>query len=350
MLFIPDISGFTKFVSETEISHSRLIVQELLELLIEANVTGLQISEIEGDAILFYQFGHPPLLNDVYHQVERMFKAFHQRLLTYEYRRFCQCKACTSAIHLTLKIITHYGEFTRYSVQRFQKLIGRDVIIAHQLLKNDIDRHEYWLLTDELLQNHPLPAESGLQWSQSVKHTEAGAVPFRYAQLTALKQDIKPEPLPQLDLTHKTKMFSLTREYNTGLIALFHATGDFTYRHRWQVNVQKVEEVPHFLPRVGMRLRSTGANGESIVYASSYSFSPERIEFSETNEKDGSTNYYTLEKLDEGRTRLTIDHYLPKKFLKEALFRLMQQKEKKAAWTQSLANLQELVKEIKLPV
>ena len=53
LIFIPDISGFTRFVNETEIEHSRLIIQELLETLISANSIGLEISEIEGDAILF---------------------------------------------------------------------------------------------------------------------------------------------------------------------------------------------------------------------------------------------------------------------------------------------------------
>ena len=41
LIFIPDISGFTRFVTETEIDHSRLIIQELLELLINANRIGL---------------------------------------------------------------------------------------------------------------------------------------------------------------------------------------------------------------------------------------------------------------------------------------------------------------------
>jgi hypothetical protein len=53
LLFIPDISGFTRFVNETEIGHSRLIIQELLEILINANEVGLEVSEIEGDAILY---------------------------------------------------------------------------------------------------------------------------------------------------------------------------------------------------------------------------------------------------------------------------------------------------------
>ena len=65
MLFIPDISGFTRFVNEVEIEHSRFIIQQLLEVLIKANEVGLEISEIEGDAILFYKFGEPQKLEIV---------------------------------------------------------------------------------------------------------------------------------------------------------------------------------------------------------------------------------------------------------------------------------------------
>ena len=70
LLFIPDISGFTRFVHETDINHSRLIIEELLEILINANQIGLEVSEVEGDAILFYRFGDSPPLEEVYKQVE----------------------------------------------------------------------------------------------------------------------------------------------------------------------------------------------------------------------------------------------------------------------------------------
>ena len=60
LLFIPDISGFTRFVNESEIEHSRLIIQELLELLINANQLGMEVSEVEGDAILFLQVWELP--------------------------------------------------------------------------------------------------------------------------------------------------------------------------------------------------------------------------------------------------------------------------------------------------
>src|SRR5207247_9256201 len=111
LLFIPDISGFTRFVTEMEIDHSRHIIEELLEILIDTNSMGLEISEIEGDAILFYKYGDVPELEAVYAQVEKMFCEFHRHLSAFEYRRLCQCKACRAATNLSLKVITHYGEF-----------------------------------------------------------------------------------------------------------------------------------------------------------------------------------------------------------------------------------------------
>lgn len=162
LIFIPDISGFTWFVNESEIEHSRFIIQELLETLINANESGLEISEIEGDAILFYKYGEPLELQKLYKQVEKMFCAFHRNLATYEHRRLCQCQACVSAINLTLKVITHYGEFTSYTVKNFNKLIGKDIIVAHQLLKNEIEQHEYWLVTKNFYRiNHPMALLNG---------------------------------------------------------------------------------------------------------------------------------------------------------------------------------------------
>ena len=80
LLFIPDISGFTQFVNETEISHSQHIIEELLETLIEANSLHLSISEIEGDAILFYKTGEQIKPESIVEQAKKMFLAFHKQL------------------------------------------------------------------------------------------------------------------------------------------------------------------------------------------------------------------------------------------------------------------------------
>jgi hypothetical protein len=351
LIFIPDISGFTRFVSQTEIEHSRLIIQELLEILINANHMGLEVSEIEGDAILFYRFGAAPSLEQVYKQVEKMFCDFHRHLMAYDHHRYCYCKACNATIDLTLKVVTHYGEFTGYNVRNFNKLIGKDVIVAHQLLKNDIEQHEYWLVTATVAGPEKPPAgfAEWMQWKSSTKQTESGEIPFHYTQLGQLRNEVSPEPFPQLELASKTKVMSFSREYETDIRTLVHATGDFNYRSRWQEGVRTVEKVGHFLPRVGMKCRCVMDDGEVIIYSSSYSFSPEKIAFSETDEKKKSSTYFTLEKTGQKKTMLTIDFCLKKNLASQAWFALTRKRKMQASYRKSLLNLEELVKEITLP-
>ena len=74
------ISGYTRFINNTEIEHSRYIIQELLEVLVNSNNIDLKISEIEGYAILFYSFGKIPSLEMIYREVETMFCNFHKYL------------------------------------------------------------------------------------------------------------------------------------------------------------------------------------------------------------------------------------------------------------------------------
>jgi hypothetical protein len=350
LLFIPDISGFTQFVNQTDIEHSRLIIQELLEILINANEIGLEVSEVEGDAILFYKFGESPGLDKLYQQVEKMFVEFHRHLGVYDLTRYCQCNACRSAISLSLKVITHYGEFAGYNVKNFSKLIGKDVIVAHQLLKNDIEQHEYWLITPQVIgPDRPPDLTQWMKWDSSAKQTDNGEITFHYTQLTQLKNDLQAEPPRHLELTNKVKVLSLSKEYDAAIIPLFHAAGDFNYRSQWQEGVKAVEEVSHFLPRVGMRNRRILENGEVVSYASSYSFTPERIEFSETDEDKKNSIYFILEKISDNKTKLTVDFYIKKNSINQISFKLGRKKKMEEEWKRSLENLDRVVKEIKLP-
>lgn len=349
LLFIPDISGFTRFVAETEINHSRLIIQELLEVLINANNTGLQISEIEGDAILFYKFGEAPSLEVLYKQVQEMFCAFHGYLMVYDKRRYCQCNACTAAVNLSLKVVSHYGEFTGYNVKNFSKLIGKDVIVAHQLLKNDIEKHEYWLVTDKLVQGEK-PAEftHWMTWDRSTKQTEAGEIPFTYTQLTPLKDQIAPIEPPIPDLKNKKRLVSVSREYNTDVVKLFHGSGDFTRRPLWMEGVVAMEELHHYLPRVGMKARSILTTGETIINSSGYVYTKGHFEFSETDEKTDNITHFKVDRLDDNRSRLTIDYYTPKRFLNN-LFSGAKKRKLQGAFSRSMEKLENVLPNIQLP-
>ena len=95
----------------------------------------------------------------------------------------------TSVINLTLKVITHYGEFKEYKIRDLPKLIGKDIILAHQLLKNDIPHHEYWLITDSLAATTPNLFKPWMQWKRGSKQLSHTDVLFHYVQLGALKEN-----------------------------------------------------------------------------------------------------------------------------------------------------------------
>jgi hypothetical protein len=352
LLFIPDISGFTQFVNEVEIEHSRFIIQQLLEILIKANDQGLQISEIEGDAILFYKFGEPQKLESLYQQVEKMFLAFHEYLIAYNHRKICQCKACISAIDLSLKIITHYGEFTPLNVQKFNKLFGKDVIVAHQLLKNDIAQHEYWLVTKNLLQDkQPGQFAQWMHWNSSTKQTGSGEISFLYTQLGPLKNNI-PIPLPHDEAGNKSKMLSVSRNYEIDVKSLCYTVVHFEFRHLWYAGIKAIDEVEHLLPGIGSRHRHVLENGKvEMIYISSFLYDPEgKTIFSETNQKENRSIYFIAEKTGEHSSRLTLEIYFQPNIVKQTLFNLFEKKKKEKEFQISLQRLDKVLKEIVVPL
>src|SRR4051794_21329701 len=120
LLFMPDISGFTEFVTSTEIEHAQSIVQEVLEVLIESNQLNLQVGEIEGDAVFFFRYGQAPSYSELLQQVQTMFTRFHQHLQLFDQQRICPCGACAAATGLKLKMIAHFGEVGGYTVGQYQ--------------------------------------------------------------------------------------------------------------------------------------------------------------------------------------------------------------------------------------
>jgi len=350
LLFIPDISGFTKFVNETAIEHSRYIIGELLENIINSNQIGLTVSEVEGDAVLFYRFGKTPSLEEVYRQVEGMFCNFQKQLKNYETRRACQCSACTAAINLSLKVITHYGEFSTYNVQKYSKLIGKDVIVAHQLLKNDIDLHEYWLVTNDLFTpktSTDLP--EWMTWQQGNKQTEKGEVGFQYSMLSSLKKRVQADPISDLELgDNKIKMISESKTIDAPSMTILSVIGNFSLRPKWMEGITSVDQASHPINHIGVKHRSVFNNREMVFYSSSFSQNNDAFSYSETDEKKESLTYFILEKAGDKKTRLTLDFYLKKNIISQIIFQLHQKKKMQDSFHRSLLNLDKLAKEINI--
>lgn len=153
-LYFPDISGFTNFVNNTEIEHGQQITASLLEEIINSNYVDFIVSEIEGDSVLFFKAESKEEVNKLIELSLHIHKKFHQRRNQLNESANCSCGACSSIVNLKLKFIIHIGEVKKIKIHTYEKLYGRDVIIAHRLLKNNIPYDEYILFTNSTVDNY----------------------------------------------------------------------------------------------------------------------------------------------------------------------------------------------------
>ena len=159
MVVIPDISGFTDFVIKSNMFVGKYITESLLKTIMDSNILSLEISEIEGDAILFFKRSNLPTFEETLVQIEQMYNNFKKELERLS-------KQLAIEIPLSLKTIVHYGEFTTYKIGRFEKLYGAPIVEAHKMLKNHIAQHPpYALFSDAFLKaNFDHPAKSTVEY------------------------------------------------------------------------------------------------------------------------------------------------------------------------------------------
>lgn len=154
LICIPDISGFTEYMSEADLKSSKKLIPSLLNQIIYANSIGLKVSEIEGDAVLFYKAGPPPKFRDLLDQCYSFHKDFYAKISEFAKKKDGNEDYENLSERLGLKIIAHYGPIEMTNVGKHLKLIGEDVIVAHRLLKNSIPSHEYILISDTLMDQY----------------------------------------------------------------------------------------------------------------------------------------------------------------------------------------------------
>ena len=192
LIFIPDISGFTKFVTDCKIDHSNHIISNLINIILDSNLLELKVSEIEGDAVLFYSKGTPPTKEEIIQQSKRMFIDFHTNLKAMESNFFCKCGSCTTASDLTIKFIAHYGVCKEVPIHNSTKLIGSDVVLAHRLLKNNVPENEYILLSEKYLKSQQSKSTIEEDWvdiKSNIENVEDfGGIRTKYIPLAPLKR------------------------------------------------------------------------------------------------------------------------------------------------------------------
>jgi uncharacterized protein YndB with AHSA1/START domain len=149
---IADISGYTHFVSGVELDHAQDIIADIMDTLVKALRPSFRLAKFEGDAAFVYALAGKvdgALIQD---SIEHAYFSFRKRLRNIKQANSCECQACRRMQSLDVKFVVHYGEFIRQKMSGREELAGRDVILVHRLLKNDVGKtfgpHAYALYSD----------------------------------------------------------------------------------------------------------------------------------------------------------------------------------------------------------
>lgn len=192
LICIPDISGFTEFMRAVDIEVSSLVIPALLNEIIYSNEINLKVSEIEGDAVLFFRKGELPPFKDLVDQCKLFYTQFYERMGVLLKKFKEQHKEVDFPEILGLKIIIHYGdEIGMVQIGNHIKLMGEDVITAHRLLKNDVPVDEYLLISDALLARYKeKKIQENFDWahlkSGELEVEHLGTMKYHYIDLTPL--------------------------------------------------------------------------------------------------------------------------------------------------------------------
>lgn len=167
VLVLVDISGYTQFITQREVSllHAEEIINELLESLIDRTEHPLLVNKLEGDAIFMYAEARGDLcaaITDALLQLRVLFQAFEQQqAIISNNRSHCQCDACANVQSLRLKAFMHCGEIAIRKIRQFEELAGEHVILVHRLMKNGLNEREYILASSAVSELWPLPSGVG---------------------------------------------------------------------------------------------------------------------------------------------------------------------------------------------
>jgi hypothetical protein len=180
-MLISDITGYTMYLSQSELEHAQQVLQALLEILIEHTRPPMQISRLEGDAVISYSLPGITMQGQTFVEiVEDTYVAFRRAIDLMVMNNTCRCNACANISTLDLKFFIHHGTFGIQHLGAHDELVGSDVNLIHRLLKNSVREktgfRAYTLYTDAAIQRLGLEGLREKLVSHRQEYEHLGAV------------------------------------------------------------------------------------------------------------------------------------------------------------------------------
>ena len=316
LLFLPDISGFTRFIQSTEATHSQHVIAELLEVLINANKLKLTLAEVEGDALFFYKEGFIPSREELLDQIESMFSAFHSHLKMLEKNRVCPCNACATAPELELKIIAHSGDLQFITVQGNRKPFGEEVIQAHRLMKNSIGIDNYALISEDLASDIELTENfknDVFRFSVGSEVYDDKKVNFLFSPISESGLQLHPFDTPTKIEFDRPPNLEVQKEFPVPAEELLELITNYSLRHLWIDGVDKFEYNEHEVTRLGTEHVCVIGGKELNFKTITKSGEPDQLIYGELTTSippvDSAYNFFILTPIDDQNCQLKLEQY-----------------------------------------
>ena len=161
-LLIADITGYTMFLTRSELEHAQAILDALFKSIFAEIKAPIILSNLQGDAALAYL----PDVNVPQRQfpldaVERIYCSFSNTLGAMRLNTTCSCNACRNMNQLDLKFFLHHGAYATQEMAGRTELQGPEVIRLHRLMKNSVTSSTgikaYALVTEQAAEAIGLP-------------------------------------------------------------------------------------------------------------------------------------------------------------------------------------------------
>ncbi len=293
-LVLADISGYSAYLASTELENSPRVLGELLELIVEHLVPPFQLSKLEGDAVLVHArggaFSRGETLLEV---IEETYASFRDGIRAIE-RNLCDCDACRRSPSLDLKFVVHHGTYRTHRVAGSEELIGREVALAHRLLKNGVAEETGWrgyaLLSREAFDRIGLRPDGVRERTEiydlGTVDTRSLDLDARYRVLTEARR-VAVEP-GQADVT-------LTRDLRASPPVVWEWLNDPARRRRWEEVVIDEEVLPGGRNGTGMVTRCLrGGNLLLLTVLDWRPFDYFTVQSSPPGSRDGAVTTYRL--------------------------------------------------------
>jgi uncharacterized protein YndB with AHSA1/START domain len=313
---IADISGYTNFMSGAELDHAQDIIADIMDTLLRALRPTFRLAKFEGDAAFVYALANKvdgSLLQDA---VESAYFSFRKRLRSIKQATRCECQACSLMQSLDVKFVVHHGEFIKQKMGGQQELAGRDVILVHRLLKNDVSKklggHAYALYSDACVRATGIdPAAQGF-----AEHSEAiDVIGETKCWIRDLEQAwTRENETTRVVVARADALRVIERSFAAPPPAVWEFVTSPAHHSRWQRSDSVVEEAVN--GRRGAGTRNHCVHGKDAIIEEIVDWRPfEHVTFAALLPISGAPKIlvtYAFEGLPDGGTRFELRFAKPK--------------------------------------